>query len=551
MRRELAAVLAADVVGYSRLMSEDAEGTIETLRRLRAEIFGPTVAAKRGRVIKSMGDGWIVVFPSVSGGVEAVMHIQDRLKVDGAIQLRMGLHLGDVAEVDEDVFGDGVNIAARLQELAEPGAFAISGATRDLLDGSLKHAFDDNGPQSLKNIREPVHIWVRGGEIAAVGASLKSDSFPSITLLPVEIRENDDQLEEIAGAICSELAEILNAPRLVSARISETPRTGDYNLRMRLRAQGDRLRLETSLNHDNFDVLFSKKFDGALSNAFDWQDEVVETIAGDIVWQVVSRAAEDARSVSEEKRSAANWMMLAAVEAGASRTQIKRCVELGLRAVQTDPEFGYGYAWALAFIMSHLSIYGAEGIEDLLAMVPELEAAIEKLETPSSPAHLMLAFARVLRTGDASEAKSTVRTMLRRMPFEPDALVWGGWLHIQIGEFADAVACLCRLERGFSATAYGPGALGGISVSLLRLKRFEDALEYAERAISPNPDYAAGYRFKAAAAANLGQLEMAEKALASCPVSASISSVLASNPSIIRPNEDPYVEGLRKAGMPE
>lgn len=114
MRRTLSAVLAADVVGYSALMSADAEGTLDTLRRLRAEILGPTVAARHGRVVKSMGDGWIVVFNAVADAVECAMQVQDRLKIDGAMQLRMGLHLGDVTEADEDVFGDGVNIAARL-----------------------------------------------------------------------------------------------------------------------------------------------------------------------------------------------------------------------------------------------------------------------------------------------------------------------------------------------------------------------------------------------------------------------------------------------------
>ena len=143
MRRSLTAVLAADVVGYSRLMGADADGTLAALRQFRAEIFKPAVAAKRGRIVKSMGDGWVVTFGAAVDAVECAMQVQDQTKTSSDLQLRFGVHLGDVAEEDEDVFGDGVNIAVRLQELSDPGALAISGPTRDLLDSTRRLSFDD------------------------------------------------------------------------------------------------------------------------------------------------------------------------------------------------------------------------------------------------------------------------------------------------------------------------------------------------------------------------------------------------------------------------
>ena len=186
MRRSLTAVLAADVVGYSALMGKDAEGTLATLRRLRTEILAPTVASKRGRLVKSMGDGWVVAFSAVADAVECAMQVQDRLKVDGAMQLRMGVHLGDVTEEDQDVFGDAVNIAARLEALAEPGALAISGEARRMLDAALRPSFDDAGAQTLKNIEDPVHVGFGAARIAASGASLKSVGFPRLQIKPVE-----------------------------------------------------------------------------------------------------------------------------------------------------------------------------------------------------------------------------------------------------------------------------------------------------------------------------------------------------------------------------
>ena len=161
MQRSLTAVLAADVVGYSRLMSEDATATLATLRRVRTEILAPVVSAHGGRVVKSMGDGWIVIFPAVSDAVTCALEVQDQLQADGGFLMRTGIHIGDVTEEEGDVFGDGVNVAARLQDFADPGAVAVTDAVHSLLDGTLRHRFDDTGEHTLKNISRPVRIWSR------------------------------------------------------------------------------------------------------------------------------------------------------------------------------------------------------------------------------------------------------------------------------------------------------------------------------------------------------------------------------------------------------
>lgn len=164
MHRSLSAVLAADIVGYSRHMNEDAAGTLAMLKRMRAEIMEPSVTDWRGQLVKSMGDGWIVTFDSVTNAVECAMQIQDKLKVDGTLALRTGIHIGDVTEDGDDIFGEGVNIAARLQETAEPGAVAVSDTVFSLLDGRLRSAFSDSGERQLKNIPRPVRIWACGTE---------------------------------------------------------------------------------------------------------------------------------------------------------------------------------------------------------------------------------------------------------------------------------------------------------------------------------------------------------------------------------------------------
>jgi adenylate cyclase len=189
MRRRLAAVLSADVVGYSTLTERDADSTLTALRRLRREVFGPAIAARRGRLVKSMGDGWLAVFDAATDAVEAAMQTQDRLVEEPLVRLRVGVHLGDVAEADEDVFGDAVNVSSRLQEMAEPGAVVISDAVYATLDGTLRPSFDDAGERALRGISRPIRLRVRGGEVAGASHGRRPDGFPRLAIVPVETGE--------------------------------------------------------------------------------------------------------------------------------------------------------------------------------------------------------------------------------------------------------------------------------------------------------------------------------------------------------------------------
>ena len=157
--RKLAAILAADVVGYSRLIAEDEARTLDALRALRRESFEPLVTEHRGEVVKRMGDGWLVSFVSVVDAATCAIQVQERLAGHDRIKLRIGVHLGDIVHEDEDIYGDGVNIAARLQEIAEPGSVMISGTAYESIVGRLDSKFEDAGEQSLKNIARAVRAW--------------------------------------------------------------------------------------------------------------------------------------------------------------------------------------------------------------------------------------------------------------------------------------------------------------------------------------------------------------------------------------------------------
>ena len=202
IQRRLSAILAADVAGYSRLIGEDEAGTLTALRQLRTELLAPKVSGHRGKVVKSMGDGWLVEFASVADAVTCAIDLQEGLAENEIIKLRVGVHLGDITHEDDDIYGDGVNIAARLQEIAEPGAIIISDIARRSIDGKLAAAFVDLGAQDLKNIAEPVTAYGWGmTEIEDQTAALALPDKPSIAVLPFENMSGDTEQNYFADII--------------------------------------------------------------------------------------------------------------------------------------------------------------------------------------------------------------------------------------------------------------------------------------------------------------------------------------------------------------
>ena len=231
VERRLAAILAADVAGYSRLMGEDEEGTHERLKALLRQLVDPKIKEHRGRIVKNTGDGMLVEFGSVVDAVRCAVEIQrgmiDRntdAPEDKRISFRMGINLGDVIVEPEDIFGDGVNIAARLEALAEPGGICISRVVRDQIRDKLPYAFEDMGDQQVKNIARPVRVYrVRldaeakasaGAALDAVPkSSLPLPDKPSIAVLPFQNISGDPEQEYFADGMVEEIITALSRIR--------------------------------------------------------------------------------------------------------------------------------------------------------------------------------------------------------------------------------------------------------------------------------------------------------------------------------------------------
>ncbi len=553
MTRRLAAILAADVVGYSRLMGEDQEGTLSALRRLRSEVFAPAVASRHGKIIKSMGDGWLVAFDSAADAVTCAMQVQDRLTGEDAIKLRIGVHTGDIVQEDEDVFGDGVNIAARLEAISAPGGVAISDAVWGALDGTLKPSFDDQGEKTLKNIAHPVKVWARGGDIAG-GAAKTFAGAAKLALIPIEATRDNAEVRELAAAITGDVAAFVGVSAWVQAGITETPSDGAYVARGSLRSRGDRIRLEASLTSPSGTLLWSEKFDGALSESFDWQDVTSEAIATFVFGQVLAREELIIEQTPEDQRSAEQWFIYGILRSSQDTEGLRHGLFCMVRAIQLKPDWGRPYVQALAILFAATSIGLGELFTDYIAKQSEWLAKANELEPKASPAQAILAFAEYGRTGDRDVARKAMSALLRSQPFDPDVLMFGGYLFLYAGEPQPGLDCLQKLARYAMHTPYAAATHNGIAFAQVQLGDFDAAITSAKAALAINPKYSATRWNIVASLASLGRYEEATKQLAILELSVPGETISKERDRLRLGDTEyarRYLEGLRLAGMPE
>ena len=325
--RRLAAILAADVAGYSRLMGADEEGTLNRLRSIRAELIDPKITENRGRIVKTTGDGLLVEFSSVVDALRCATQWQDAMRKQSAgisdddrIEFRIGVHQGDIVVEDDDIFGDGVNIAARLEGLAEPGGICVSARVQEDVAGRIDLTFDDLGEQSLKNISRPVRVYrvhLDGVKdrptMEQVDASpyLPLPEKPSIAVLPFQNMSGDPEQEYFVDGMVEEIITALSHIRwlFVVARNSSFTYKGQavdvkqvgrelgvrYVLEGSVRKAGPRVRITGQLiDAITGTHLWADRFDGSLEDVFKLQDEVAVSVAGII--EPTLRAAEIRRS---------------------------------------------------------------------------------------------------------------------------------------------------------------------------------------------------------------------------------------------------------------
>jgi len=575
-QRRLAAILAADVVGYSRLIRADEEGTLERFRALRGELIDPKIAGHQGRIVKQMGDGLLAEFASVVDAVRAAAEVQQALAVrnagvagDARIEFRIGINLGDVVIDGDDIHGDGVNVAARLEGLAEPGGICVSGAVYEQVRDRLDLPFQDFGEQAVKNIDRPVRAW-RWAAAAAPAEAAPAPPLPdrpSIAVLPFDNMSGDPEQEYFADGITEDIITDLSkvSGLFVIARNSSFAYKGKSpDLRRVCRELGVRNVLEGSVRKAGNRVrinaqmidgatgghLWAERYDRDLEDIFAVQDEVTREIVEAL--KVALTAGEEARREGRRKVDPEAYDCLARARKCLyqfSAEALAECRCMADRAIEIDP--GLAPAYALKA--------GALCIE-----------YFNEWNDPR-PDHLTRALdlARRACEIDAHEPRAYHALALAQM-----------WLK-NLDDAEDAVERALELDPNFAA-AYAVLA----TVRDYR-GRHESAIELAERALRLDPQYDLALQFLGRAQFGLERYDAAEasfkRRLIHSPRSDMTRAFLAAlyghtgrheearemwrqvleiNPGYsvehlrrILPYRDPawfdrFVDGLRKAGIP-
>ena len=387
--RRLAAILAADVAGYSRLIGADEEGTLNRLRSIRTDVTDPKITEYRGRIVKTTGDGLLVEFTSVVDALRCATEIQDAMAernvgvvADERIEFRIGINVGDVVVENDDIFGDGVNVAARLEGLAEPGGICVSARVQEDVAGRLDLTFDDLGDQRLKNIARPVRVYrVRLAAtepkvtLTESGPALTLPDKPSIAVLPFANMSGDPEQEYFADGMVEEIITALSRIRwlFVIARNSSFSYKGQspdvkqvgrelgvrYVLEGSVRKAGQRVRITAQLiDAVNGTHLWADRFDGSLEDIFELQDKVALSVAG--VIEPTLQVAEMRRSAGRPTTDLTAYdLYLRALPALFPITRERTLDALGWleQAIAIDRHYGPALSWA-AFCHTRLVTEG-------------------------------------------------------------------------------------------------------------------------------------------------------------------------------------------------
>ena len=367
--RRLAAIMSADVAGYSRLMGKDETGTLSALKALRKDVFAPQVAAHKGRVVKLMGDGALVEFPSIVNAVDCAIAIQQAL-AGQSIKLRIGINLGDIIIEGSDIYGDGVNVAARIQEVAEPGGVALSAVAHDQVLGKVGADFENAGEHEMKNIAKPVRIyrWTDGAtdpQPVTPGAeeALPLPNKPSIAVLPFTNMSGDPEQEYFSDGITEDIITGLSKCRwlFIIARnstfaykgVSTDIRTVGRELGVRyvlegsVRKAADRVRITAQLiDAADGKHLWAERYDRKLEDIFELQDEITATIVGTLEPEL--GVAELVRSQVKAIGNLDAWDCYLRArwhsQHGESKDTLLECIRFCQQAIAISPEMACAYS---------------------------------------------------------------------------------------------------------------------------------------------------------------------------------------------------------------
>ena len=577
MERKLVAILSADVVGYTRLMEIDEAGTLARLKSLRQRLIDPRIAAHSGRTVKLMGDGALVEFPSVIAAVECGLAIQHEISAaepevpdDRRIRFRIGINVGDVIVDGDDIYGEGVNVAARLQALANPGEIAVSAAVRDHVGDKVAVAFEDFGSHTVKNLEKPVQVYVaRAGAAKSTATSGATAPTPvidklSIAVLPFVNMSNDSEQEYFADGITEDIITELSRFRglFVIARNStfrykgQSPKIQDVgrDLGVRWAVEGsirkanNRIRITAQLiDTETGAHLWAERYDRTLEDIFEVQDEVVRAIAAAIPGHVARAATTYVRRKPPANLTAFDYFLKGRWYNYEGSATIIHSMEFLAKAIEADPN--YAVAHALLANGYAYSIYiRPTDPEEMIANAVRHAARAIALDDSDSEVQGIVA-ATFVMCGDHARADFHSGRAVELNPNDAIALNERGLVLTYLGRHSEAMDAYRQAQKLDPSIRWANPAM----IDCLFMQgRYEEMLDLVRRCTEA-PVFMK--LVEAAAYALLGQTEEARAAVEAFNAITEPKP----DPKVMvkyitrmcarREDRDRWLEGFRKAGL--
>jgi adenylate cyclase len=587
VERRLAAVLAADVAGYSRLMGRDEERTLAQLKTLRKTLVDPGIATHRGRIVKTTGDGMLVEFASAVDAARCAVAVQREMAQQNIsvspelrIEFRIGIHVGDIIIDDNDIFGDGVNIAARLEGIAEPGGVCISDDAYRQIRGKIDVAFNDIGEQALKNITEPMHAWhIRlAGDSPATRASssaiqiqdLALPNKPSIVVLPFDNMSAEPGQDYLADGIVEAITAALSCIRsfFVIARTSAFTYKGRatnardvgkelgvaYLLEGSVQKAGNRLRIIVQLIETEGGAhVWSSRFDGAIEDFFDLEDRITEQVAGALQPSIRIAEIERSRRKRPQDLGSYDFTMRAMPHVWAlEKDESAKALELLEKALAIDPE--YPLALSLAgWCHAQRSVYNwADDIAGSQAMARSLA---ERAAEMSGDDPVILAVLGAVHTFVRNHG--TARVLLERaVTLDPNAAwAWSrlGWIENYADQPQKAIGYFERALRLSPIDPMNFNNYVGIGSAHEVAQEYDEAAAFYRRALEERPNASWIYRNLASVLSGAGRVDEAKQAFAVMMLTypdltiSKFKQAMVFSPTVL----NRMAENLRKLGLPE
>ena len=588
VERRLTAILAADVAGYSRLIGADEEGTLAQLKAFRKTLVDPIIAKHRGRIVKTTGDGMLVEFASAVEAARCAVEVQRGMADENTeippakrIEFRIGIHLGDIIIDDNDIFGDGVNIAARLESIAVPGGISISRAVHDQVRDRINVCFDDKGEIALKNIARPVQVFaISGAKESKTTVSPESEPAlalpdkPSIAVLPFTNMSGDPEQDYFADGMAEDIITALshfkalfviarNSSFTYKGRAVDVKQVGRelgvrYVLEGSVRKAANRVRITGQLVDSATGAhLWAERFDGGLSDIFDLQDQVTESVVGAIAPAVEKAEIERAKRKPTESLDAYALYLrgLAGFYQFANRQANGEALRLFNSAIVLDPDFASAYARA-AFCYAYAKGNGWISVTaNEIAEVTRLAQRAVELGKDDATVLAASGYALAYVVRDLGVGAGLIDRALVLNSNLADAWHFGGWVKNWLGEPERAIE---RFARAMRLSPLDPRLMGmrnGIAHAHFFLGRYDEAASWAAMALQDRPDHQPGLRIAAASNAMAGRPEQAHKAMArlrQLNPALRISNLKDARGPYRRAEDlSRYEEGLRQAGLPE